>query len=221
MFLTQPDNWSPQATGAVTRVFASNFNEKMAQRYFSLVLLPAIRNDIKLHKKLNFHLYLALKKTLYKPNAFFKGVLIPLCEAMDCSLREAIIIGSVIAKTSIPCIPSSVALMKLCTMQYSGTNSLFIRILIDKKYALPYRVLDALVAHFIQFRSERRPLPVIWHQALLSFAQRYKEELTADQKKQLKFLLREKTHHQITPEIQRELFNTKCRGEDADTEMRG
>jgi len=62
--LTQPENWSPQATGAVTRVFTSNFNEKMAQRYFNLILLPAIRQDIKDNKKLNFHLYLALKKNL-------------------------------------------------------------------------------------------------------------------------------------------------------------
>ncbi len=30
--------------------------------------------------KLNLHLYEALKKSLYKPAAFFKGVLFPLCE---------------------------------------------------------------------------------------------------------------------------------------------
>ena len=30
--------------------------------------------------KLNVHLYEALKKSLYKPAAFFKGVLFPLCE---------------------------------------------------------------------------------------------------------------------------------------------
>jgi len=157
VFLTQPENWSPQATGAVTRVFTSNFNEKMAQRYFNLILLPAIRQDIKDNKKLNFHLYLALKKTLYKPTAFFKGLLIPLCESMECTFREATIIGSVLTKVSIPSLPSSVALMKICTMPYSGTNSIFIRTLIDKKYALPYRVIDALVDHFFGFqkRDER------------------------------------------------------------------
>lgn len=218
LFLTSPENWSPQATGAVTRIFASNFNEKLAQRYFNLVLLPAVRNDIKDHGKLNFHLYFALKKTLYKPNAFFKGLLIPLCESMECSLKEATIIGSVISKVSIPTLPSSVALMKICTMPYSGSNSLFIRVLIDKRYALPYRVIDALVAHFVSFKNETRPLPVLWHQSLLSFAQRYKEELTAEQKKQLKYLLREKNHPKITPEIQRELFNSKCRGETMQTE---
>jgi cobalamin biosynthesis Co2+ chelatase CbiK len=45
---------------------------------------------------------------------------------------------------------SAVALMKLAEMPYSGVASLFIRVLCDKKYALPHRVLDALVAHFVR-----------------------------------------------------------------------
>lgn len=50
--------------------------------------------------------------------------------------------------------------------------SYFLRLLLDKKYALPYRVLDALVAHFVNFLSDDRQLPVVWHQALLCFVQR-------------------------------------------------
>lgn len=30
-------------------------------------------------------------------------------------------------------------------MEYCGTTSFFMRVLLDKKYALPYRVVDALV----------------------------------------------------------------------------
>eukprot|EP01126_Amoeba_proteus_P026103 TRINITY_DN258_c0_g2_i4.p1 TRINITY_DN258_c0_g2~~TRINITY_DN258_c0_g2_i4.p1 ORF type:complete len:305 (+),score=52.87 TRINITY_DN258_c0_g2_i4:521-1435(+) len=213
LFLTKPEEWSPQATGALTKIFASNFNERSAQRFYNLVLLPAVREDIGEHKKLNYHLYLSLKKALYKPNAFYKGVVLPLCESGTCTLREAIIIASILTKVSIPSIPSSVALMKIAQMPYSGSNSLFIRTLIDKKYALPYPVVDALVEHFLKFKQETRPLPVIWHQSLLSFAQRYKEEITQEQKQQMKFLLREKCHPKITPEIQRELFSTRCRGE--------
>lgn len=52
-------------------------------------------------------------------------------------------------------------------------SSYFIKILIEKKYALPYRVLDALVAHFMKFYDDSREMPVIWHQSLLAFAQRY------------------------------------------------
>ena len=136
----------------------------MAQRFYNLVLLPRIRDDIDQHKRLNFHLYLALKKSLFKPNAFFKGILLPLCEERNCTLREgrsrfnapATIIGSVLAKVSIPVLASSVALLKLAEMEYSGANSMFIRILLDKKYALPYRVIDALVVHFVRFTQEER-----------------------------------------------------------------
>ena len=58
------------------------------------------------------------------------------------------------------------------TMAYSGVNSFFIRVLLDKKYALPYRVVDCLVDHFLSFRKEERQLPVVWHQSLLCFVQR-------------------------------------------------
>lgn len=47
---------------------------------------------------------------------------------------------------------------------------------------------------------------MLWHQALLAFAQRYKFELTDEQRNQLKLLLRVQQHHLITPEIRRELF---------------
>eukprot|EP01123_Difflugia_compressa_P007751 TRINITY_DN2141_c0_g1_i1.p1 TRINITY_DN2141_c0_g1~~TRINITY_DN2141_c0_g1_i1.p1 ORF type:complete len:449 (+),score=87.20 TRINITY_DN2141_c0_g1_i1:55-1347(+) len=213
LYITQPSEWSPGAVRQVTRIFASNLNEKMAQRFCNLVLLPQLREDIRVNKKLNWHIYMALKKAMYKPGAFYKGILIPLCESRDCTLREAIIVGSIIRKVSVPSLPSSVALLKIAGMPYSGSNSLFIRILIDKKYALPVRVVDALVQHFLNFKGETRTLPVVWHQSLLSFAQKYKQDITMDQKQALKLLLREKNHPKITPEIRRELFSTKCRGQ--------
>lgn len=150
LYITEPDVWSAAAIYQATRIFASNLNAKMAQRFYSLVLLPRIRDDINEYKKLNFHLYMALKKALFKPAAFFKGILLPLCESKNCTLREAIIIGSIMAKSSIPMLHSAAALLKIAEMEYSGANSIFIRILLDKKYALPYRVVDAIVNHFIQ-----------------------------------------------------------------------
>ena len=45
----------------------------MAQRFNHLVLLPRIRDDIGQYKRLNDHLYRALKKALFKPGAWFKG----------------------------------------------------------------------------------------------------------------------------------------------------
>ncbi|NXG58459.1 BYST protein, partial [Hemiprocne comata] len=211
LYITEPEAWTAAAMYQATRIFSSNLKERMAQRFYNLVLLPRVRDDIAEYKRLNFHLYMALKKALFKPAAWFKGILIPLCESGTCTLREAIIIGSILTKCSIPVLHSSAALLKLAEMQYSGANSIFLRLLIDKKYALPFRVVDALVFHFLAFRTDQRVLPVLWHQSFLAFAQRYKEDLSSEQKEALLELLKFHSHPQISPEIRRELVNSKTR----------
>lgn len=80
LYLTEPEKWSPNAMFQATRIFSSNFGVKKAERFYKLVLLPRIRDDISKNKKLHFALYQALKKSLYKPAAFNKGILFPLCE---------------------------------------------------------------------------------------------------------------------------------------------
>ena len=65
-------------------------------------MLPGFVYYISEYKRLNFHLYMALKKALFKPGTWFKGILIWLCESGTCTLCEAIIVGSSITKCSIP-----------------------------------------------------------------------------------------------------------------------
>jgi essential nuclear protein 1 len=148
---------------------------------------------------------------LYKPASFFKGIILPLLEAGDCTLREAIIFGSIISRSTIPVLHASACLLKICEMEYSGANSIFIRILLDKRYALPYRVIDGAVFHFLKFERDPRELPSLWHQALLTFVQRYKNDISSEQKEALMHLLRKKSHPKITPEIRRELQAGKPR----------
>merc|ERR1712059_6767 len=194
LHLTEPDCWSAAAMYQATRIFTSNLKEKMAQRYFNLILLPRIRDDIDTYHRLNFHL--------------------SLCESGTCTLREAVIVGSVLAKNSIPVLHSCAALLKIAEMEYSGSNSIFLRILLDKKYALPYRVVDSVVFHFLNFRSDKREMPVLWHQALLTFAQRYKQDVSSEQKQALLELIKIHGHHTITEDVRRELLHSKCRDEE-------
>ena len=209
LWLTRPDTWSPHAMFQATRLFASNLNEHMAQRFYVLVLLPRVRDDIQEHKRLHHALYQALRKATFKPGAWFKGILLPLCESKTCTLREAVVLSSVLAKTSVPALHSAAVLMKLSELEYAGTTSFFIRVLLDKKYALPYRVVDALVENFLRFANEDRTLPVVWHQSLLCFVQRYKHELSKEQKKRLSKLASAHQNHYLTsPEIVRELANS-------------
>ncbi|KAB7497510.1 Bystin [Armadillidium nasatum] len=112
LYFTKPENWTAAAMYQITRLFVSNLQAHLAQQFCTFVLLPRIRDDISYYKRLNFHLYQALSKTLYKPAAFFKGIIFPLCSNGDCSLREAIIIASLLANAHIPVAHSAAAISK-------------------------------------------------------------------------------------------------------------
>lgn len=60
----------------------------MRGRFLSLILLDRVRDEIHESKKLNVHLYNSIKKSLYKPAAFFKGFLFPLAEVSLFSLQH-------------------------------------------------------------------------------------------------------------------------------------
>ncbi|KAG1902909.1 Bystin-domain-containing protein [Suillus fuscotomentosus] len=218
--LTRPENWSPHACRAATRIFVSTMKPAQVQLFLSVVLLDAIREDIQSNKKLNVQYYECLKRALFKPAAFFKGIVFPMLEN-GCTLKEAAIIASVVAKKKVPVLHSAAALLRIANMDYTGPNSLFIRVLIDKKYQLPYKVVDALVFHFIRLsntykargRGDTQKLPVLWHQSLLAFCQRYSPDLTPDQKDALLDVIRVNPHLQIGLEVRRELVNSVARGE--------
>ncbi|KAL3824177.1 hypothetical protein ACJIZ3_020206 [Penstemon smallii] len=219
LFLTEPEKWSPSAMYEATKIFASNMDVKKVERFYKIILLPYVREYIRKNVFLHFDLHRSLRKALYKPAAFYKGILFPLCESRTCSRKEANIVGGIIKKNSIPSDPTGVALMMLSMMDFHCKTSYFITLLIEKKYALKYRVLDALVAHFMKFYADSREMPVIWHQSLLAFAQRYKNELTKEDKDNLNNLLKKQKHESITPEILRELSNSRNRGENEDDLM--
>jgi len=203
--LTSPLTWSPAAMYQASCIFVSNLNPRMAQRFFNLVLLPAVRQDIGEHKKLNFHYFRALRKSLFKPAAFFKGILLPLA-AENCTLREAVIMGSVLSKASVPVMHVAACIVRLATMTpWYGTTSILLAAQLNKKYALPLKVIEILVAHFCAFAGEERVLPLVWHRALLIFVQRYKFDLSPDQKRRIKELLRIHFHDAVSPEVRREL----------------
>ena len=241
--ITQPENWTANACYEATKIFISS-TPKTSQRFMEMVILPKVREDIYETKKLNVHLFNALKKGLYKPAAWFKGFLFPLVGSGTCTLREAHIISGVLVRVSVPLLHSGAAIKHLCEIaaqessvgtEGGGATNIFIKAFLDKKYALPYQVIDALVFHFLRFRSEDPAsvtesnmgeamegvsgsgskdirLPVIWHQTLLAFAQRYRDNITEDQREALLDLLLMKGHSKIGPEIRRELIAGRGRG---------
>jgi len=224
LYVTQPENWTPHVVYEATKLFVSNLQSKQAEKFVEEVLLERFRSDIETNEdhSLNYHVYRALKKSLYKPGAFFKGFLFPLVQT-GCSVREATIAGSVLAKVSIPALHSSVALNYLLNLDFTPATTVFIRILLEKKYALPYQIIDNCVFYFMKFRivndssmideeeekkskAQAPVLPVVWHKAFLAFAQRYKNDITEDQRDFLLETVRQRGHRDIGPEIRRELL---------------
>jgi len=213
LHLTAPDNWTAASMYEACKLFASNLRDDMAQRFYNIILLPRLRDDIQEYKKLNFHMYNALKRALYKPAAFYKGIILPLCEdSAETTLREAVIISSIVKKVHVPLLHSAAALLKISEMPYTAARCVFMVDLISKNYALPYRVLDGLVDHFIRYtHNDQADLPVQWHQALLKFCQLYTRDISSDQREALLELIKRHTHHQISPEIRRILLKTPSR----------
>mmetsp|Transcript_6643 Transcript_6643/g.11177 ORF Transcript_6643/g.11177 Transcript_6643/m.11177 type:complete len:167 (+) Transcript_6643:859-1359(+) len=166
----------------------------MAQRFYNLILLPNVQRNIDKYKKLNYHLYMAIKKAMFKTSAFFKGFLLPLAEDPTTSTREAIIIGSILQKMSINALDVAAALIKMTTYEYKLANGYFLKVLLSKKYTLPTQVLDELINYLCktgmvtregdleqhmadeeegdEMDEDQMPteMPVMWHQTILALA---------------------------------------------------
>ncbi|KAI1845755.1 hypothetical protein JX266_008120 [Neoarthrinium moseri] len=238
--LTKPEDWTPNAVYEATRIFVSS-NPAVVQRFLEMIVLDRVREDIYENKKLNVHFFNALKKALYKPASFFKGFLFPLVASGTCTLLEARIISAVLVRIHIPVLHSAAAIKGLCDIaaeeassgtEGGGATNILIKALLEKRYSLPYQVIDSLVFHFLRFRSQdpasvqqgdamdtsgeraatQAKLPVIWHQCLLMFAQRYRNDITEDQREALLDLLLSHGHQKIGPEVRRELLAGRGRG---------
>eukprot|EP00871_Galdieria_phlegrea_P002874 jgi/Galph1/3588/GphlegSOOS_G2277.1 len=214
--LTRPKEWSSVSVFIVTKLFIANLKSNEAQRFCSWVLLPRIHEEVKTKKKLNFHLYRSLKKALFKPEAFFKGIIFPLCESGECSAREAVIIGSVLLKTSVPLLHAASGLLKLSSYPYSPAIIILIRILLEKRYVLPSKAVEGVYEFFLSEENGKMDkLTVLWFQTLLIFVRLYGSYLSGEQKTKLKRLVSKHFHPGISPEIKVMLNKSETKEEDA------
>eukprot|EP00760_Papus_ankaliazontas_P002620 PhM_4_TR11188/c0_g1_i1/m.13801/K14797/ENP1, BYSL; essential nuclear protein 1 len=205
LWLTKPQDWSPMALYMATRLFASGLNEAMAQRYYYTFLLPSIVAAMETPKseaKLKLHpwRFNAIRKAIFKPAAFVKGFLVPLCEESS-SIQLALIVGTIIHKCTIPVIPAAIGLVKISEMEFSSVNAIVMRAIIDKRLNLPVQAVDAMVSYFHKFVRDDRNLPVLWHQLLLTFLDRYGHEIDPAHLPLIRDVCHKHFHSLITPEV--------------------
>nr|CAD2186658.1 unnamed protein product [Meloidogyne enterolobii] len=214
--LTRPDDWSAAAMLHATKIFASTATPTQCQRFYNLILLPRIRDDIDGLKKLHFHMYQCLFKALFKPAAFFKESFCRFAKfylflfSNNFSLREAVVLASMLRKASIPQLHAAAALLSISSLEYTSSRAYILQALIEKNYALPLRVLDGIVSHFLRMKNNKEiNLTVSWHSCLISFVQHYSNSLNNEQRDELIGLVKIHSHHKITPEILKILRNNQ------------
>ena len=167
--------------------------------------MEACRRNFDETKTVNVHYFQALKKAIYKPAAFFKGIIFSIVQDPHTTLKETSVYCSVISGTSIPALHAAAALMKISTGEYAGPKFMIIRILLDKKFALPTKTISLIFDYFCSFGRSYNSLTVLWHQALLVFVQRYKSEFDEERKRNVRELVGLQNHAMISPEIIREM----------------
>lgn len=163
-----------------------------------------MRRDLANNKKLNVHLYDALKKALYKTNAWFKGIMFELCEE-GTLLREVKVVESLLSKMSIPVISASVAMLKLMDLPSSTPAIHYLSALLNKHYTLPRRVLTRLTEYLLAFKETEGEPSVSWQCLFLTLAKQYSQSLDEMGRAALADLAKAKNHKLITPEILKHL----------------
>ncbi|CAO0791481.1 unnamed protein product [Mucor circinelloides] len=194
--LTNPCSWTPQATCEITRLFLSNIKATQTKQYFQFVLLHAVRDNLAKspNSQLDPSLCIALKKALVcNPALFMKGLLFPLCESNTCTVAEACILANVLGQTKIPALQSATALLRLSEQLFTLPICILVQVFLQKKQALPYRVVDILT--FKYFCQREQQLPFMWYQSLLMFTQSYSIDMVPTQKRALLALIQRVTRN--------------------------
>ncbi|CEP10349.1 hypothetical protein [Parasitella parasitica] len=189
LFLTDPSSWTPQATCQVTKLFLANIKATQTRQYLELVLLHAMRGNLvdRADGQLDPALYRALKKALVcNPALFMKGLLFPLCESNSCTVAEACILANVLGQTKIPAPQTATALLRLSEQTFTLPICILVRVLLEKRQPLPYRVVDILTfQYFCQRERAITRLPLTWYQSLQIFTQSYSRDMVPTQKRAL------------------------------------
>lgn len=100
---------------------------------------------------------------------------------------------------------SAAAMMLLMELPTNTSRIHYIKTLIEKQYVLGKKVVDSLYFYFLGFENSESALPVVWHQAVLSFCMFYGSNFGEMEKAALRELVTKHKHHVITAEILKHL----------------
>ncbi|OIR59144.1 MAG: bystin-domain-containing protein [Amphiamblys sp. WSBS2006] len=179
-----PERWTPAGVLLATTLFVNSKNVNL-RHFLASVLLPAARQDFAENKKLSRNHYDAVRAALFKPQEFFRGFVLPMCEDRGTSSKEAAIIAGIVSKKHVPMLHVSAVLVLLAEKKYSGAVGVFLRMFLKKQTRLPCQALDSLFVFFYLERDCAEKKPVLWLQCLLEFVRGYSTDLSPEQREML------------------------------------
>jgi len=207
--ITCPEKWTAAAMLHATRLFSAIASSKACERFYRYYLLPRVLDDIMEYRKLNVHLFAAVKKAVYKPAAFIKGFLLPLCASDTFSLNVAHVIRGVLNSVSLPVFHAAAGIIKISQLPISSPVSYVLTGMIYKRYTLPSLAIEALLKYFNKFEPDEDDelMPLSLNSCIHAFVQLYKLELTPEQREQLISLMRASGHKIARQSTLQELNN--------------
>jgi essential nuclear protein 1 len=223
--ITRPQNWTVHAFFKATKIFVSSPESKHTLHFFKYYLLPRCLKNISEKGKLNYHLFQSLRKAIFRPSLWFRGILFPFLKGQFNAeykpgvrfsgdtlslgtIKQSQIISAVLMKCSVPNVHASAAFLKCMELPYTGPVGVLIKLFIDKKFALPLSVIRRVTQWFLDFgktsnldetnkNKENTKMPVLWFQSILSFGKGYYKYLNEAEIMALKNLVRKKFKHEV------------------------
>jgi essential nuclear protein 1 len=200
--LSDPMNWSVNAIQAVTVLFAQTASDGKCTRFYREILLEYVRELLERSRKVPKVVFQTLITAARRAKSFVLGVLIPMSEESQCTMKEARMISTIASRVKLPRDHANAFIIKLCTASdVTKTRTIFLARLIGKGQALAIQAIDAIVAYFLAFMGTEEKQPLLWHRAIFDFVKKYSKDILQEQRDSLAQLLRKHGHPQITPEI--------------------
>ncbi|KAH0574509.1 Bystin [Spironucleus salmonicida] len=178
MKLTNPLEWSPNATKELTRLFISMLPEKEAFFYIKDLLMPRVRQDLLLKQKLSLQVFESLVKSTYKPLAFLKGCVLEVIQADD-SAGLVRAVGSVIKRCSLPRMSVISFIQVLTEADPNGASLAFLATLLSKNYSLTPQNLDSVFNYIMKYTGAITNL--VFYDLILIFVKSYGNSLSGEQ----------------------------------------
>ena len=91
-----------------------------------------------------------MKRALFRPSSFFRGLLVPFCKS-EVTMRQAQIMGYIILQTRLPTHHLSAGLMMMLDLPFKKQILVILKFMIDKKSNLHSLVLNRIVGWFLGF----------------------------------------------------------------------